>query len=306
MAELGEEKEVQSMSMADVLAGREVEREVPPSNAQETSAKQKDTKEGDAAGDTKEPDAGETGDLSEEQEAALQPHEKGWYRSMKAERTKRQEAEQRGKDTEAAMRAEIEALRAQGQRLLDAVLASGNAKGQMAQPETPPPPASFWDDPEAFIKAQIQGVAGQISDVGQAAQRSRLDTLEMMARQRHADYDTHYQTFAQAAQANPAIIQTILQQPDPSEAAYLYGKRLQETRQISDLGGIDAYRAKMREELLAEIKQEQEAANAEAAIQQQTTRLPRGPADLRSAGAGMKAQPWNGPPDLKDVLGARR
>jgi hypothetical protein len=116
----------------------------------------------------------------------------------------------------------------------------------------PKEPTRFnWDNPEQTIEA-IK------AELRQENQTNLLNLSEANAQARHDDYDAKYQVFVGMAQENPALIQAMLQQPDPAEYAY----QLASQRIFQNEVGADpqTYRDKLRAELRLEIEAEMKSA----------------------------------------------
>lgn len=111
------------------------------------------------------------------------------------------------------------------------------------------PKPEIWDDPDGFVTQRVQALEQQFN--------GRLyGALEAAARETYPDYDEVFATVEEEARNNPAIKHEVFSSPNPAVAAYKLGKRLQEFKQMQD---PEAYKAKIKAELMAEIKAEQEA-----------------------------------------------
>jgi hypothetical protein len=145
------------------------------------------------------------------------------YKAIREEREKRQ-----------ALQAELETLRQQVQSL--------------QQPQEPPaPPPSVWDDEQAY-SGHLVGTAVQ-----QASFNAKLDMSEMLAAQAHEDFDDVKAKFLEMAQGNPALAQQALAQKHPWEAAYRIGKNAMTAAELGATN-VDELKAKLREELMAEMQ----------------------------------------------------
>lgn len=117
----------------------------------------------------------------------------------------------------------------------------------------------------------------------------KLETSEMLARSKYADFDDKASAFGELARQNPAIVQQMLASPNPGEFVYQTAKKHAEMQEIGD---IDAYKAKLRAEIEAELKGKPNPAAT----------LPPDLASAPSAG-GMKTKPsWDGPTPMRDIL----
>jgi hypothetical protein len=158
--------------------------------------------------------------------------------------------------------------------------------------ETPPEPVDVWEKPEEFINRAVT----------QAEQRFTnrlLDMSEAAARGRHQDFDSKLEVFAQLAQRDPALRQSMVNAPDPGEYAYRTAERFQV---MQEMGDPVAYKAKVRAEIEAEYRTKFEAESKEKFNKELTDRLPPSMTETRAVG-GNKPLPWTGPPSIKDVLG---
>lgn len=182
------------------------------------------------------------------------------YKAIREEREKRQNLER-----------ELEALKTQFQSLQ-----------QPKEPEAPPP--SLWEDEQGWAQHNRQAT------VGEARFQSRLDMSEMMAAQAHDDFDDMQAKFNEMAQQNPAIVQQALQSRHPWEAAYKIAKNAVSAAELGATN-VEELKAKLREELMAEI-QAQPASPA----------LPATLTNQRNVGA-RSGPAWSGPRPLSELLG---
>ena len=193
---------------------------------------------------------------------------KGLEAAAVAERKKRQEVEQRYEADIAALRREIEAMKAPQQ--------------------APEPPPSIWEDDQAALGHwQNQAVS---TAVQQATLNARLDMSEMLARQANPDFDEFKAEFLTMAQANPALAQQALTDAHPWQKAYQIAKN---ARAASELGAtnIEELKAQLLEQLKAEMQQQAPVA----------PNIPRSLADAQSARASAQSAPGN-PLSLQDIL----
>lgn len=153
---------------------------------------------------------------------------------------------------------------------------------QPKEPEAPPP--SIWEDEQGWQ----QHFGGQVAQ--QAAFNARLDMSEMLASQAHEDFDAVKAKFLEMAQGNPALAQQALQAKHPWEKAYQIAKNAETMAQLGATN-LDELRAKLREEIAAEMKATPPAAPA----------LPQSLADAQSA----KGPASNAPQmlSLADIIG---
>ncbi len=181
------------------------------------------------------------------------------YKAIREEREKRQTLER-----------ELEALKSEFQSLR-----------QPKEPEAPPP--SLWEDEQGWAQHNRQAT------VGEARFQSRLDMSEMMAAQAHDDFDDMQAKFNEMAQQNPAIVQQALQSRHPWESAYKIAKNAVSAAELGATN-VDELRAKIREELMAEIGQPPASPSLPATLTNQRN-------------VGVRSGPaWSGPRPLSELL----
>lgn len=177
------------------------------------------------------------------------------FKGLKEERAKRQ-----------ALEREIEAL-----------------KHQIQPPA--PAPSIFEDEQGAFqhFGAQVVSTAVQ-----QANLNARLDMSEMMVRQAHPDFEEVKAEFLALAEANPILAEQARADPHPWQKAYQIAKT---HRTMQEVGAtdVDTLRAKIREEIMAEMQGQPRSAI---------------PPTLTGVGnVGVRNGPaWSGPKPLSDLL----
>jgi len=121
---------------------------------------------------------------------------------------------------------------------------------QQIQSNKPPPedPEFDWSDPKKTIEQATQQIENKFNE-------KLLNMSEYSCKQRHEDYDQKYEVFVGMAMENPSLINTMLKQPDPAEWAY--GQATKQAM-LNDIGSDPvAYRQKLKNEILAELKAEQ-------------------------------------------------
>lgn len=158
------------------------------------------------------------------------------------------------------------------------------------------PEVDLYDPREAqsFINSQIQP---QIYE-------TRVLLSQEMYRSAHPDYDEMETIFADQCEKDPSLKQRLLAHPVPAKFAYEEGKRLKLMQELSD---PDAYRAKLREEIMAELNNQQQQPPAAAQpVQTQARPVPQPPKSLAgvpSAARNPVKHPWKGPTPLEQLLG---
>jgi hypothetical protein len=180
-----------------------------------------------------------------------------------AERRRRQEAEQRAQGLEE----ELQALR-----------------------NPPAPPPSIWDDEQGW--QQQFGEKVTETAVERASLNATLNMSEMLVRQTNPDFEEMKEQFLRLAEENPVLRQQALSDPHPWNKAYQIAKN---HKVMADLGAtdVDSLRAKIREELVAEMAGQQPV--------REPATLP--PTISTERNVGTRAGPaWAGPTPLTALL----
>lgn len=174
---------------------------------------------------------------------------------------------------------------------------------QSVTPKTPAETPDFYTDPQAAVRNEIQPAVQSFAEQMQA---HREATSRMMAMEKHGNeaVTEAYGALADELRTNPAAqfeYQRIMASPHPFGELVTWH---QKQSVLKDIGtDPNAYREKVRAELLAEI---QSTGHVPAAPQRTTpaaplASMPSNLADARNAGA--RAGPaWAGPPSLTDIF----
>ena len=151
---------------------------------------------------------------------------------------------------------------------------------------------TFWDDPEAALERQKE-------EMRQEGMKVRLQTAELIARQRHTDFDEKLAVFSNIVKQTPGLVQQWLSAPDPAEFAYNLGKNHLELQQA---GGIPELRAKIKKETEIEVrtKIEAELKDKAEALAKERAALPSSLSDARSTGVNKPV--WGGIPSMEEIL----
>lgn len=162
-----------------------------------------------------------------------------------------------------------------------------NQMKQFQQPEPQPIP-SIWEDEQGYGSHIVQTAVQQATQ--QASLNAKLDMSEMMVRQSHEDFEDVKAEFLRLAAENPTLAQQALQDPHPWNKAYTIAKN---HRAMQDMGAvnIDDLRAKLREEVLAELQ----------STPAEQRRLPPTLTGERSV-AARSGPAWAGPASLSELL----
>ena len=153
---------------------------------------------------------------TDKQEAPLTEREKAYLKKAEEERHKRQELERKFQTQQ--------------------------------QPQTPPgqPPKAptFWEDPEGNLSAFEKRLQEELI-------RGRIQTSEIVARQRHQDFDEAVEEFSKLVEDTPGLFQQWVSAPDPAEFAYKAGRN----HKLYG-GGVDDLRKRIETEIRAKIETE--------------------------------------------------
>ena len=160
-------------------------------------------------------------------------------------------------------------------------------------------PLDFYDDPDGYVNSTVGKLEERFS---QQLQKSQAQTTNQVLNMSEAMVSGSYEDFPQVkahfmelAKSNPAVVQQIKDSPHPWLAAYQIGKQSMDLKEVGD---VDGYRTKVREELKAEVMAEMKA-EMEASGQKMT--VPQSLVNQPSKGP-VKASDWGGPTSLDDAL----
>jgi hypothetical protein len=173
-------------------------------------------------------------------------------------------------------------------------------EAKFAQKPQEPVQAPDWDlDPRsaaAHLAAEMQRRTFTMA----------VEMSERVLKQQHPDYEEVRNVFAEAAKADPRLAMELVNHPFPAEFAYEQGKRLRMLQEIGD--DPESYKARLREELMAELRS-QGAAPAQPPAPRQSAPVPKSLARAPSATAqtrdprGRFAPSDDGPTPLEDIIG---
>lgn len=175
------------------------------------------------------------------------------------------------------------------ERLLDDLRQQRTAP-QPQQAEEPQGP-DWWGDPEG-ASAQLRS---ELS--GELYQTKILMSQEMM-RSVHEDYDAAEAAFIEAAQAQPFLLHEMNRHPMPARYAYEVGKRALALREIGDPTNLDGLKAKMREEIKAELMAEMGGQPDRS----RSAEVPQSLAGMPGTGNRAERERWDGVPSLSELL----
>lgn len=169
---------------------------------------------------------------------------------------------------------------------LEALQREIEANRKPKEPETPPP--SIWEDDQAWQ----QHFGGQLvsQSVQQSVYQARLQMSEMLMAEQVEDFASVKDELVKFVGDNPTLNQQVAESSHPWRTAYQAYKN---QRTMQELGATDleTLKAKMREELLAELQ---------ANVPVKPT-IPPSLSTKRSV-ASRSGPAWPGPTDLGDIL----
>lgn len=160
-------------------------------------------------------------------------------------------------------------------------------EGLRAQPKESAPKANFYDDPEQYVTQAVDRVRAEANERVYVA-------LEAVERDAHTDYDEVTTEVIEAAKSDPILAQTIAKAvstaANPAREMYKQGQRLREMKELQD---PEAFKARVREELkaelLAEFGQRGEQATREA--QARAAKAAAIPPDISNRGSATPKAP---------------
>lgn len=168
-------------------------------------------------------------------------------------------------------------------------------KAASQAPAPPPQRPDLFENPDGALDHIEQRFQQQLV-------RTKLDMSVAMARQSHPDYGEAEAAFVEAVKANPSLYDQMMADPHPAGFAYRVGTQV---RALRDIGGDpEAYRAKVRQELEAELRAQWEAEQPSRRSDVRSS-IPPSLAGGRDT-SGRFAPAWNGPESLNDILAPRR
>ena len=262
--------DTEQTSMDVILSGAEIPEPTPePEKAPEPEAveePEKEAPEGEAKAEEPEAKPEEPEKEATVPQAAL--HE---------ERKRRQDADRR-----------YDELQTQVNKLLPHLMTPKDTEAEK-------PKVNFSEDPEGFVTNGFQSIERSLQ---QNLITMRMDMSEAGARRRHADYDQVYASFEERAKAEPALIQKLLQQPDPAEWLYQAEKHAQG---VASIGNVDDYRANLEKELRAKWEAELAAREAEEPAEPVAS-PPKTLAKARTTASRSTGPKFAGPTPIDEIL----
>lgn len=162
------------------------------------------------------------------------------------------------------------------------------------KPSAAEQPKAFWDDPEGALKRHEAAIA-------QTALNTRLQTAELIARNKYQDFDEKIARFSELVSNTPGLAPQWLNSPDPAEFAYRTAKNHME---LQDAGSLEQMRADIEKKVRAEERAKVEGefkAKAEA-LEKERAALPGSLSDVRGVSSQRAVPVWGGPTPLDEVL----
>jgi hypothetical protein len=220
--------------------------------------------------------------------------------ALEEERAKRRKYTDELADT----RKELENFRNQFQGFMQAFQAPQRPQ---QQPQQPP---DFFDDPNAFVQHTARHEVEPISQEFQAYKESmshRMAIKEYGEEAVGAAYQAMDRHIAELSRTQPQLVEQLkrqlLQSPDPYADIVAWHKKQQALEEIGS--DPQAFREKLRRELLEELKAQQPSTTAQAAqpaaAQPNPAAMPSNFAQSRSAGPRTGVT-WTGPQPLSAIM----
>ena len=119
---------------------------------------------------------------------------------------------------------------------------------QPVQQQQPPERPDPWVDPEGAARYDQMMFQHQLFE-------TRVVTSKELMRSLKPDFDDVEKVFIEAASADPYLEQQLIRHPLPAKFAYEQGRRIMLMKEIGD--DPEAYKARVREELMAELAGQQ-------------------------------------------------
>jgi len=218
----------------------------------------------------------------------------GLQKAVRKERELHKAAKKRSKELER----QIQQINAQ----LQALHQQGAKQPQKAELTAEERAAQYWADPEAYTNQRAASVEAAVTS---KLQRVEIELATVRAKQRHNDFDAKEKAFVEAVSWAPrdvaaSVVRAMMSDPDPAEYAYRAGAQILAAKEVSD---PDAYRAKVRAEIEAELRGDAPASSSVRASQAPPP--PKTIASARGSGARSDAA-FAGPTSLDSILRPRK
>jgi len=168
--------------------------------------------------------------------------------------------------------------------------------GTIKQPEPPPQAPDFWENPESAVEFRMQQVLTPIQQQ-LARQKEELSMLQAIDKHGQETVDAAFSSLKSKMSSDPstaAAYQQIMSSVHPYQALVDWHKR---QSAIDEIGNDpNAYREKLRAELLAELQEQQRASSPSLGV------MPSNFSSSRNVGT-RGAPAYAGPASIRDLLG---
>ncbi len=222
---------------------------------EEAGEQQAPSKTEDKEDEAKEESKEETTEAKDETETKTEPNGRvpsGRLRE-EAEKTRAAQAERD------ALKAQLDAEKAAAQKAIadlnskfEGVLATLR-QGQQPKPAEAPKPAEvpdLFEDPNAFVNHLQKGFDAKLQALTQQIREDRINASMELAKSRHGEtFDAAFNSLKSLAASSPdnrAIVQRMVESPNPGEAIVSWHRRNETLREVGD--DPSAYKAKVAEE----------------------------------------------------------
>lgn len=168
-------------------------------------------------------------------------------------------------------------------------------------PQPPPPAPDFFESPDAFVdqrlKAQLEQSVNPVRDA--LMFNARLTAEAIHTRDTVLTAQTAFDGAMKSGQLDPRDYQRVMQSPNPFHEAVQWHQR---NSVISEIGtDPQAYREKLRAELLAELQGQGAGQSQPQPTAAQPQAMPTSFAAARNAGPRTAPQ-WSGPKPLSELM----
>lgn len=208
----------------------EEESSTPEQQAEETEAEVEEKTEADESEDTEEPEKSEEPEKAEEPGKPDPQESAEWTYAMgKAERAKRQKAEERVKALESQL---------------------ADLEGKAEQEPRP----DVFDDQDGAFSHERQAIQNELL-------RNRVEMSQEFMRMQHDDYDSREAEFGELAKDSPELWGQLRNHPFPAKFAYEIAVK---HARLKDMENVDEYKAKLEAEIRQKVEKEYKSKAEEA------------------------------------------
>lgn len=133
-------------------------------------------------------------------------------------------------------------------------------EGRLDASAKPPEPeededddSAYWEDPKGYaVRVAEKKAEEKLNAYAQAEWNARVEWSQTRARAAHDDYDAVESAFMELAQKDPSLQAKVRSSYDPAEFVYQHMKTLEAQKSFDP----EAERARIKAEILAELKRE--------------------------------------------------